>query len=107
MNILKVLSQSAMISSIRGAQGGYRLAMEARDISLHMVIRAIEGPVHLVRCAQRDERDPSSGCERQSWCPVSATAQNLSRRLRQFLEGVTLADIVDAEPAAQPASVES
>jgi Rrf2 family protein len=103
MNILKTLSQNSMITSVRGPRGGYRMTRAPQDISLLTIISAVEGPVNLFQCSRQDlpdecERD-GQGCEREDWCPVSPSAREVSRRLRAFLESVTLADILNTRPA--------
>lgn len=95
MNILKTLAQRGVVTSIRGARGGYKLAKDAKDISLHTVVRALEGPVYLFHCSQGPEFGPDAGCERQHCCPVTANAQKINGRMLEFLEGVTLADLVE------------
>lgn len=98
MNILKALSRHNMISSVRGARGGYKLALDPEAITLHMVVAAMEGPVHLFACAQ-DGAGGSAGCEKMQWCPVSVSARSISQRLEAFLKSVTLAEIVnDSNP---------
>jgi Rrf2 family protein len=96
MNILKTLSRQGMVSSTRGARGGYRLSTKAADISLHMVIEALEGPVHLFPCSQHSGGN-GTVCERQRWCPVTAPARKVSGKFQEFLEGVSLADIAGDE----------
>lgn len=47
--ILAELRRSSIVSSQRGAEGGYRLARPAREISIAGVFRAIDGPLAEVR----------------------------------------------------------
>lgn len=50
LKILRKLRNGGLVDSIKGAQGGYRLAREPKDISLKDVIEAVEGPYNLSRC---------------------------------------------------------
>jgi len=101
-NILKTLNRSELVESERGAKGGYRLAKDPGEIKLSMLISAIEGPVNLVNCSgQGDEKRKS--CELMDWCPVRAPVLRVHRRLQQFLEEVSLGEIV-AERAASAAA---
>ncbi len=95
MNILKRLCRAGMVASTRGARGGYRLALEARDITLYMVISAIEGPVGLFQCARRNGQVLASNCGRQPVCPMSSPARRVSERLRALLEEFTLEQMAD------------
>src|SRR5438309_5297120 len=61
--ILKILSGSGLVRSVRGAHGGYQLARPARTINFLEVIEAAEGPVQLNVCLDHKERcDVSSSC---------------------------------------------
>lgn len=96
MNILKTLNREGLVISVRGARGGYRLARPAAEISLADMIRALEGPVRLVRCSDASGTGGTGFCEQSRSCPVRAPAQAVHRKLEQFLSEVTLEEI--AEP---------
>ncbi|HRX85277.1 MAG TPA: Rrf2 family transcriptional regulator [Phycisphaerae bacterium] len=93
MNILKTLSRQGVITSVRGARGGYRLGMEPEDITLHLVVEAMEGPVNLFACAHEGAHGAARGCEKTHWCPIASSARSVSNRLETFLKAVTLAEI--------------
>src|SRR5512147_1492044 len=57
--ILKSLARSGVVVSERGAQGGYRLARTASELTVADVIDAVEGPIALTECSAQD----SSTCE--------------------------------------------
>ncbi len=99
MNILKQLTREGIITSVRGARGGYRLAVDARELTLKSLILAIEGPVRLVRCADltsvNGDGEKVEPCLRIDCCPVRGPVLQLHHKLDQFLAGVTLSDIVD------------
>src|SRR5215216_7271304 len=88
-NILLQLRHAGIIESRRGADGGYRLARPAAEISLADVIRAIDGPLAGVSGARPETLDFSGVAEpmRDVWIAVRAS-------LRGVLEGVTLADVI-------------
>ena len=98
MNVLKTLAKQGLVTSTRGAHGGYKLAREPEQITLKNVIEAIEGPVMLFQCS-RGKRSPDSvkGCDRQDVCPISIPARKVANRMRDFLDGVTLTDIVNGQ----------
>ena len=99
MNLLKHLSQQGLTKSARGPRGGYALALPPREITLHDVIAAVEGPLQLVQCVDRQEHSPvqdeAHPCELVECCPVRSPIHRIHDRLIQFLDSVTLADIVD------------
>jgi Rrf2 family protein len=87
-NILADLRRSGLVSSQRGAEGGYWLAADAAAVSVADIIRAVEGPladVHGTPPELVDYRGPAAGLQ-GVWVATRAA-------LRTVLEEVTLADI--------------
>jgi Rrf2 family protein len=91
-NILLQLRHAGIIESRRGAEGGYRLARPAAEISLADVIRAIDGPLAGVSGRRPETLDFQGNSEplRDVWVAVRAS-------LRSVLENVSLADVVANE----------
>ncbi|HOB75516.1 MAG TPA: Rrf2 family transcriptional regulator [Phycisphaerae bacterium] len=98
MNILKLLTRQGLAKSARGPRGGYTLAVLPSEITLYDVIRAVEGPVQLVQCADHHSRGSSEAvkttCGLISSCPVYSPIQLVHNKLIEFLSGVSLADVV-------------
>jgi Rrf2 family protein len=92
MNILKELVQVKVLSSTRGAHGGYELAIEPARISLLEVITAMDGPMKLAQCAD-GLPIVGQGCTLSEHCPIRGTIRGLHRRLNGFLAEVTLLDL--------------
>ncbi|MBX6390908.1 MAG: Rrf2 family transcriptional regulator [Frankia sp.] len=91
-NILTDLRRAGLVTSRRGAEGGYQLARPANEIDVATVIRATDGPLAGVR-GQRPEEVSYDGAAKHLqdvWIAVRVS-------LRQVLESVTLADIVSGE----------
>jgi Rrf2 family protein len=88
-NILMQLRHAGLVESRRGAEGGYRLARPAAEVTLADVIRAIDGPLAGVSGARPETLGFSGVAEpmREVWIAVRAA-------LRGVLERVTLADVV-------------
>ena len=85
VQILVELKSAGIVASIRGKQGGYRLAKEPADISLGSVWRAVDGVV-LDSPALEDEQCPE--VLRQAWGEVrtSVDASADSITFDQLLE---------------------
>jgi len=94
-NILKTLAHAGIVISERGSAGGYCLAKPAESISLHEMITAIEGPVHFVQCASTGPDAHRNPCDLESCCSIRQPAHRVHGRLKEFLETVTLAELVD------------
>lgn len=64
--ILKDLTRGGILLSFQGVTGGYRLAKVAKDISFLNVIEAIDGPVHLNLCTEKND----CRCEKYNTCQM-------------------------------------
>jgi len=91
-NILVDLKRIGLVTSQRGAGGGYRLGRPAESITAAEVIRALEGPLAEVRGLRPEAAIYEGPAEhlQDVWVAVRAG-------LRAVLEHVTLADIVTGE----------
>jgi Rrf2 family protein len=87
--ILGALKRGGIVSSVRGAGGGYLLAQPARSITVLQVVRAIVGDSLLT--------GPALENQSQGRTPAGVVVQNLARRLEadlaSALEAVTLSDL--------------
>ncbi|MCK5191073.1 MAG: SUF system Fe-S cluster assembly regulator, partial [Methylococcales bacterium] len=64
--ILKLLVRAKVVTSVRGAKGGYLLARSPEKITVAAVINALEGPIALTECsASHKNCDQASGCDIQ------------------------------------------
>jgi Rrf2 family protein len=91
-NILSDLRNAGIVSSRRGAEGGYWLARPADEVSLADIIRAVDGPLANVRGVRSEQVAYQGSAEklRDVWVAVRAS-------LRGVLENVTLADLARGE----------
>jgi Rrf2 family protein len=89
-NILGELRVHGLVQSRRGSDGGYWLAREPDDVTLAEIIRAVEGPLATVR-----GEGPAEIEYRGASQPLREVWLALRVNIRQVLESVTLADVVD------------
>ncbi len=82
--ILKRLTRVGIFRSVRGVQGGYRLARPPEEISLAEIITAMEGPIGLTVCSAGIE------CEQAPRCPMQSHWQLISQTVERALEAVKL-----------------
>jgi FeS assembly SUF system regulator len=94
--VLKSLAHAGIVSALRGATGGYRLARDAASISVAEVVASIDGAIGMTQCSIHDP-----GCERQGFCPTRPHWQRINLAIGQALSAVTLADM--ANPLERPA----
>jgi Rrf2 family protein len=92
--LLMPLKGAGLVKSVRGSKGGYLLALPPDQISLHDIVKVLEGPVAFVDCV-----DPDFCCDRREGCAVQQVWAGMSKLAADFLKGVTLADLIQkAEP---------
>ncbi len=90
--LLIPLKGAGMVKSVRGARGGYLLAMEPGNIRLSAIVRALEGPVAIVDCVE----DPDC-CSRQPACVAHILWKRLNRIMEDYLDGITLEQLVESQ----------
>jgi Rrf2 family cysteine metabolism transcriptional repressor len=90
-HLINPLKSAGLIESTRGAHGGYVLAKPLSDISIKEIVRALEGPLTLVKCVEK----PGS-CSKAKSCVARDLWVEVAEKISQTLEAVTLKDIVES-----------
>lgn len=98
MNLMKALQKAGIIASTRGANGGYYLARAPLEVGLTEIIEAVEGPLGLTPCCVDADQRPAhkQECEVND-CPARRAMHRLNRRMIDFMEQITLRDLVECE----------
>ena len=87
--LLNCLAREQLVTSSRGASGGYRLTRPAEQITVAEIIQAMNGPIALTACV-----DGNSGCcEVESSCPMRGNWDKVNLAIREALGSVTLTDM--------------
>ena len=103
---LQALSRVGIVQSLRGKHGGYRLARSPDDISLHDIVRAIEGPTPAFRCTEIRQNGPCAVPKSQcrNPCEVAAAFLQAEAAWSEALEARSLASIMqEATTNSSPA----
>lgn len=87
--VLKSLSQADLLISERGAQGGYNLSRNPKQISVAEIIAAIEGPIALTECVSDESR-----CEQESHCSIQTNWTQINNAVFHALDEVKLSDML-------------
>ena len=90
--ILRQLRQEGLLTSTRGAMGGYILSRPVQDIAIADIIKAANEPLQLTRC------NPSSarGCMSHSArCLSHSLWEELGNQMMLFLKTVSLEDVLE------------
>ncbi len=88
------LRRNGLVDSVRGPGGGYNLAMAPGEISVAEIVVAINENIDATRCGG------DKNCDGKERCLTHYLWEDLSERIREFLSGITLADLVN-KPTVQ------
>ena len=92
--VAKRLQACELLETKRGVNGGYQLTGDPAELSLTMIIEAVEGPIAVNGCVD-GAPDP---CAVSNCCFMSNHWNKVNGAVRSALQDVSLADLVD--PAA-------
>ena len=90
--ILTKLTKANVTDSIRGVSGGYKLTMQAGDISVGNIIDIIDGKVALTVCVEEGE---NHNCNLVSLCPSQSNWQIINNTVREALNSVSIAEMAN------------
>lgn len=103
------LRAAGLVTSTRGARGGYQLTRPPEDIRMGEVLKALEGPIAPMICAAdepADEHGHSDACGRTSFCTVNVLWVRVRDAITGAIDSLTLADLVAPVPGASAARLE-
>ena len=87
------LRKSGLVKSVRGAQGGYVLGKDAKDITVGDIIRIMEGPIAPVACLLSTKENDKHYCFKSPTCVTRNVWQRVGNSIAEVLDGITLADL--------------
>ena len=91
--IVPILNKTDILKTNRGVQGGYMLAKAPDKYTVGEILRLTEGSLSPVACL---DQDPIQ-CERSNECPTLPIWQGLNQVIRDYLDHITLQDILDQQ----------
>jgi Rrf2 family protein len=95
-NILKALTRADLLESVRGAGGGYRIALPIEEINLAQIIAALEGPIRLVDCASIPDAG-NHDCSLSDHCPSRSAMRIVHDRIATLMEDIHLSELLHME----------
>jgi len=95
--VLKLLTKAQILSSIRGANGGYKLAKDIAEVSLYDVIAAIEGDTAITECTKID-----SLCAQEKGCDTRSGWEKVNNDIKNILLNMTIKRMAELNGVSQP-----
>ena len=89
-NILKQLASEGIVESKRGQQGGYLLKVMPSKITVSQIVNITDNEFSLVDCVHHTE-----SCKIAQWCPTKDPLAALHQQIEQFLQSLTLDQILN------------
>ena len=94
--ILKTLVQQNMLTGVRGKGGGYRLTRAPENYTVGEILRLTEGSLAPVACLEPGAKP----CPRMAQCRTLPMWEGLDKLISQYLDGITVADLMRRETEA-------
>src|SRR3982750_3895608 len=89
------LRRRALVDSVRGPGGGYRLAKDMATISVAEIILAVDEPIDATQCGGKEN------CRDEQKCLTHDLWATLNERIFDYLESVTLRQLVESQRAQE------
>lgn len=93
--IVPMLNKSGVLRTTRGFQGGYKLAKAPDKYTVGDILRITEGSLAPVACL---DYEPNT-CEKCETCLTLPMWQGLYKTITEYLDSITLQDIIDSDRA--------
>lgn len=87
--IISLLSKAGYVKSVRGSQGGYRLAYPSQDYTVGMILRVTEGSLAPVPCLE----DTPNECDLGTNCVTLGVWEELYSAITGVVDNITLKDL--------------
>ena len=91
--IMPALTKGGLVDSVQGKRGGYRLNRPPQEYSVGEILRLTEGGLAPVACLDHEPLE----CPRAAECATLPLWQGLSRVISEYLDSVTLQDLLDGQ----------
>lgn len=89
------MRRCALVNSVRGPGGGYRLARDMGRVSVADIIAAVDEPIDSTRCGGKEN------CHDDKKCITHDLWAKLNEHIFDYLDAVTLKQLVDDQKAKQ------
>jgi len=84
------LRRAGLISSVRGAGGGYKLARPPKMITVLNILEVMEGPLGIIDCLNQSDK-----CTKSKYCSSQVLWSQINQKVRNVFSEYTLQDLLD------------
>ncbi|HJC11894.1 MAG TPA: Rrf2 family transcriptional regulator [Candidatus Blautia merdigallinarum] len=89
--LVRKLKKAGLVTSVRGAQGGYRLAKPAGEISVGDVLRALEGSIEAVSCGVEN----NANCLGKDLCVARYVWEKVNKSIQETVDSIRISQLVE------------
>lgn len=98
--LFSALRKANLIKSIRGAQGGYVLSRNPKDITIADIIEVLEGPIEISNCLE------DKSCDNIDCCATRLLWAKIKNSIDSVTKSTTLQDMIDDYKSMNSANLE-
>lgn len=85
------LRRHALVDSVRGPGGGYRLAKHPQDVSIADIMRAVDEPIDATNCGGNEN------CHDEQRCMTHDLWTNLNQTIFEYLNSISLSQLAERQ----------
>lgn len=89
--LIAKLKKAGLVTSIRGTNGGYRLARSEDEITVGDILRALEGDLSVAKCP-----DDKSACSMYESCVTKYVWKRINNSISDVVDHMTLREVVES-----------
>lgn len=90
------LKIAGLITSVRGAEGGYRLARPAEEITVWDIYAVLDVAVDVINCKKNPCADVEV-CDRDGFCATQSMWMEVNTMMVNYLKSKTLKQLMDRQ----------
>ncbi len=99
--IINLLSKEGLVKAVRGAKGGYHLTKSPKEITVEDILKATEGSLAPVACAEDNGK-----CENYCDCVTSFIWTEIYKATISVVSSITLEELAERSVASQKTGLE-
>lgn len=89
--LIALLKKNNLLTSVRGAQGGYNLARSPKDITIGEILRTLEGSLAPTDCTC----EGSKHCEHNTRCVTRPVWEKIRDGINDVVDSISLQELID------------